>query len=784
MKNLDLKNLCLSLIKAESEIEVIENLKANDLWDDLSLWRDYGDESNNWAIAGNQQGRPETALVEKLVNSIDSILIKECKIRGIDPEGPDAPSTLKGAVKGFFGIENGDITNLTGTERSELSKSIGLVSTGKKGRGVNSNYVIFDFGEGQSPDSFSDTFMSIGKSNKMKIPFVQGKFNMGGTGVLRFCGTHNFQFVLSKRNPDLLKGKNKDDNNNLWGFTIVRRIFPKGNIRSSKYVYLAPQGRVLSFAANKLPILPSEYPKPYGGDMQYGSYIKLFEYQTHGLKSNILFDLYYRLSLLLPTISLPVRMYERRVGFTGHGLEGILNGLSVRLQDDRSNNLEVGWPTTHQLSIMNEKMNVTIYAFKRNSEIQNFVKSERIVFIINGQTHGYLGKSFFSRKSVGLGNLSDSLIILINCTEISGSAREDLFMNSRDRLVESGKLRNSIEQELEILLREHEGLKLLKHKRYVDDINDRLDDSKPLSDILERIMRGSPVLSKLFVSGKRLSNPINMVPDDVQYKGKKFPTYFRLVKKFPINNPKNVEVQNKRIKIKFETDVANDYFDRENDNGTHSLFMDEIPFVFNKSISLYNGVATLNIEIPDYVQENEILSFRSIVSDVNSILPFENEFHVRVIKNSNVKDKQENKEKDPVTNKLALPKIVKINKEKWETHDFNKESALKVEFNGDLGWVFYVNVDNIHLLSEIKAKPYNMRLIEAQYVYSLVLFGISMINKLEEDTGDDKDIDKNIDIPELIRTISKGVSPILIPMINTLGSDIMDATIIEEHVFN
>jgi hypothetical protein len=35
-----------------------------------------------------------------------------------------------------------------------------------------------------------ETILSLARSNKMYIPFVQGQFNQGGTGALRFCGYH------------------------------------------------------------------------------------------------------------------------------------------------------------------------------------------------------------------------------------------------------------------------------------------------------------------------------------------------------------------------------------------------------------------------------------------------------------------------------------------------------------------------------------------------------------------------------------------------------------------
>ena len=40
-----------------------------------------------------------------------------------------------------------------------------------------------------------------------------------------------------------------------------------------------------------------------------------------------------------------------------------------------------------------------------------------------------------------------------------------------------------------------------------EDIENKLDDSKPLADIIEKIIQTSPSLSKLFIEGTKLPNP-------------------------------------------------------------------------------------------------------------------------------------------------------------------------------------------------------------------------------------------------------------------------------------
>jgi len=306
---MQLKDLCLALVQCETEDEVIELLKQEKYWDRPENWQLFGSDENNYSIIGNQQSKPEAAIVEKIINSVDAMLMGECFSRDIKPESNEAPQSIREALIEYFKITDGKLTNISPKERSKLSENIGFVATGQK---TNPNYAIFDKGEGQSPARLHDTILSIRKSNKLRIPFVQGKFNMGGTGVFRFCGEKNIQLVISKRHPGIAEHES-DPMKDFWGFTIIRRDDPKDGARSSNYKYLAPSNHILFFPADELPILPSDYPVAYGKPMQWGTYIKFFEYKIGpGLRTNILFDLYNKLSVLMPHIALPVKLYERR----------------------------------------------------------------------------------------------------------------------------------------------------------------------------------------------------------------------------------------------------------------------------------------------------------------------------------------------------------------------------------------------------------------------------------------------------------------------------------------
>jgi hypothetical protein len=532
MGNAQIKCLCLSLMKADTEADVINILKEACYWDEHSVWRFYGGIENNYSTIGNQQARPDAALIEKLVNSVDARLMNECLIRGIDPEGPNAPQSIQDAVAAFF--EEGKIKSSRAglikewgdKKRTEIARGITLTATGATAREGNPCFTISDCGEGQTPEMMPDTLLSLVRENKLRIPFVQGKFNMGGTGALKFCGHHGLQLIVSRRNPQILKLSNRlgHPSDTQWGFTIVRREYPEGGRRSSVYTYLAPlnsetspgKGGVLRFTEESMPIFPAAYPtnlEPYGRFSEWGTLIKLYEYAIgSGFRAQIprQGSVKDRVDILLPEVALPIRIHECRQQFWKPGskaasFETTITGISVRLDDDKAENLEENFPTSCSIDVEGEQMNATIFAFKRGTA-RRYRKNEGIIFIVNGQTHASLTTDFFTRKNVKHSYLADSILLMIDCSNVSGKTREDLFMNSRDRL-SGGELRSKLEDALEEVLKDHPGLRELRERRRREEIESKISEDKPLENILKSMIEHSPALTSLFLLGQRAANP-------------------------------------------------------------------------------------------------------------------------------------------------------------------------------------------------------------------------------------------------------------------------------------
>jgi hypothetical protein len=822
--NESVKQLFLNLMHADTEEDVVRILKQSGYWNDKKVWRYYGDNENNFSTIGNQQSRPDAAIVEKLINSVDHRLLNECFVRGIDPEGSLAPQSIIEAVANFFeaghGVNSsiaGRIRNWSTSKRTEVARGITFVATGATAQTGNPSFTISDSGEGQTPEKMPETLVSLARSNKLRIPFVQGKFNMGGTGVLKFCGTHNLQLIVSRRNPEILSGKLEHTSDLQWSFTIVRREDPEGNRRSSVYTYLAPlrsnqrprEGGVLRFDAGSLPIFPNGR-EPYGKDSKHGTLIKLYEYRATGLKTNILRKdgMLSRIDLLLPDVALPIRFHECRPGYKGHAgsFETTLTGLCVRLDDDKAENLEIGFPTSCPMSVSGQQMTATIYAFKKG-KADTYRKTEGIIFAVNGQTHGYLTLDFFRRKAVGLSYLADSILVIVDCTNLSGRAREDLFMNSRDRL-SYAPLRYEIEDALEDLLKHHDGLKALRERRRSEEIESSLKDSKPLADILESIFKHSPTLSELFLLGKRLPNPFKALKakaEEKPFQGRRFPTYFKFRgKDYGAELERDCHI-NMRCRVTFETDAVNDYFSRKVERGSFSLFIltDKTRvLVEDYTLNLQDGVASLNLRLPAEAQIGSTLRLSAEVKDPSRLESFENSFVVHVKEAVEPTSSKKGNRTKPPSEKpgedrdfpagIQLPNRIRVTESDWNKHDppFDQYTALRIKHAGALNgdkedsndgkdvYDFFINLDNIHLKRYLKYELKSGQhedVVQTRFEIGLMLVGLALIHRAAQQKnaphaeGDEQE-QEAFSVEDQANQVTGALAPFLLPMIDALGA--------------
>ena len=796
----DVRELLFKLLVADREEEVEGTLKSVGLWDHKASWRLLGDREDNYATIGAQAVIPEAAVAEKITNAIDAVLIRRCREQGIDPKGPDAPTSVRRAVAHFFDVNpnaahSGSLEVWDAGKIRDVARSTTSIAlTGDRRRQVNRkrNYpsvTILDQGEGQTPEMQPVTLLSLGNSLKRDIAFTHGKFAMGGTAALRFCGDKHFQLVLSRRAPALAA---EDGESSDWGFTIVRRDYQDGDSMTA-YRYLAPigvdqhpgRGDILRLSAVSLPIGPS-YNNPYEVDVESGTLIKLYQYQTDAVTQfGQTGGLRQELDAWMPQLPLPIRLHECRWHGELRSTEWNLTGLNRRLKEAKPE-----YDATGTLTVRGEPFTYRIFCLEGDNA-NRYRGDQGVVFAVNGQSHGMLHKRLFGTGAVGLGALENALAVVVDCTEVSVPSLEDLTQNSRDRLSES-QFRKEVEQKIKQLLADDLRLRELNRERADKRLEERLADDRPLEEVLQRVMRRSSVLNALFLRGARLANQSTLQPSHQgdNFEGQPHPTEFRFLK-LPYGEvlERNCHL-GQRTRIDFATDVEDDYFDRAILPGSldvrihrdgNPVASPEYTFVMRLS----SGIAHLSIDIPPSVVDGDQLIVEVCVNDETLITPFVNTARIAVLSEQITRSGGGGRRRrgsgdarlSLTPSGIEFPQIDEIREERWDVNEMDKWSALRVvnlgkdEASDATRYLFAVNMDNEYLKAERRSTPSKKDLLDAQWKYGLVLFGLGLLREPQEGASE---IAEQFDERKRIAVTSDAIGPVLLPLINELGDMDLD----------
>lgn len=768
------EELCYALLRAETEAEVTQILEAGGMLKNEDDWKPLGDTENNWSAAGNQQSAAAGALVEKMINGIDAVLIYECLKRGLDATSNKAPASMAEAAKKFFDVPNGRLENVPSRDRTVLAERVQLVAVGSKDQ---PNYLVIDKGEGQAPADFPDTFLSLAKSNKLHIQFVQGKYNAGGTGALRFCGRENYQLIVSRRAPGL-PTKKAGPTAAEWGFTLIRRLRPSEGTsrRNSMYVYYAPGGNVPSFPAKALHVLPGnggpgKPPVAYHEPLEFGSCIKLYTYRWNATGTATL-EARYQLNKYLHNLVLPLRVTEARQGYRANYYSTTVSGGSI----DENTDLDLG-PASGSIALPRGlgTIPVELKVFKDKKDDGTPVNSRRlpsgILFTVNGQVHGTLPPNFVTRK-LNYPFLEDYLLLVVDATQMPTDFREDFFMTSRDRLAEVED-REFVENEIKEFLKSHEGLRLLNNKRKQEAITKSVDADEPL-DVLQELINADPTLASLFGAGDKLKVPYGDQKQVVEFKGQRFPTFFRLKKQ---NLVKDCPI-NRTCRVEFETDATDDYFSRGDDPGSFQV----IPPSFNQGYRLFHGTCSAKFCPPINCEVGDLIDVEVRVSDVGrEANPFVSKFKIRVTPKEFSEPGEPPQPQPPKGGGISLPKINEVLKPQWPLNKFTEHSGLR--FTGGTNGEpleAYVNMENLFLTNELaRAKDDGERkLIRHYYRHGLVLVALGMLQEAKRSKPEAPNGDGPTRTPEdqfaddlgTIARFSGGVAAVIIPVVRNLAA--------------
>ena len=324
MARTDFKELFKKLYFAPTEQDVEKVIEANPGFFKQDNWFPLGQNFSNFGVIENQQSNPIAALIEKVTNSIDAILTKRCHEENIDTKSHAAPKSMDEAVKKFFpDHKQWDLLSF----RKKQSENIQIVADGPP---RNTSVIVYDNGEGQHPEKFEETFLSLLRGNKNEIRFVQGKYNMGGSGGIVFCGKKRYQLIASKR----------FENTGNFGFTLIREHPLTTEEESTKkntwYEYLKIENQIPSFPIDEMELNLN------GRKFKTGTVIKLYSYQFPSGYSGFAQDLNQSINEFLFEPALPILTVDKKERYPNNKvLELDLYGLKRRLEKAENDYVEI-----------------------------------------------------------------------------------------------------------------------------------------------------------------------------------------------------------------------------------------------------------------------------------------------------------------------------------------------------------------------------------------------------------------------------------------------------------
>ena len=585
------RSLLLKLLQAQTSEELERVVKEEHL--DAEKWLPYGGHPNNVGTVDGQMLVAENALVEKITNSIDAILMRRCYEEGIDPNDiARVPQTMREAVDKFFDGEE--------KERSKFAKKwLRVTAEGEKGKPPT--ITIIDKGEGQLPDKIGDTILSLQKNLKARIRFVYGRYNQGGSSPLGFAGKNvgtnsendkfNYlQLVLCRRAPTIVQESEKmNDNYDHFGFTIVRKRFDDAS-QGFTYEYVVDEatGRIFSFPEENQPIKIDDY------EFKEGCVIKLYNYQLKRATSIVFKGLNKYIEKKLPGMPLPIFLKELRDYGGGKGSkEYTIFGEKEKLRD--SKNRRDGYPKEYPIDLgAMGKKTIEIFVLDHKSitkdkEQESDSHPGRIFFVKDGLVLHTENMSWLSDKC-GLPNLAPYIYAYIDIGE-NGPVTEQMRHTGREKF----KNNDTTRFVLECLSRffTNETFKKLD-KEYGElsfNTDEKLDD-KGLKKALEKEIRSQPELCDFFGIGGDFSidkDDEDNQPKDPSYVGTWLPEKFDLVGE----NLRKI-VKGSYGKASFDTGATDDLFKRKQDTGEWDW--DESDHFKISFESIRNGRVTFRID--------------------------------------------------------------------------------------------------------------------------------------------------------------------------------------------
>ncbi len=612
------KETCLKLLAAESEAAVSEIIASDKSFSNLDNWEPLDGRETNFNVTSNQASDGGKALTELMTNMVDAVLVKHAFLKGINPKGENAPQTMYEAVDQLIkNLHGGRLVNLDYNDSwlrdfAQKNLVVGITGAKTKKQGLPC-YTFVDNGEGQKPEDFKSTFLSLSAGNKKSIPFVQGKYNMGSSGVLRYCGRHWYKLIISRR----------FDGESNWGWTLMRRRPSDPDELPIAEYFVLPSSMIPSFEDSILYPFGLTNGKRYDGvHLSAGTVVKLYDYQVGSRFISFRGAREAFNENLVETI-LPFRLLDfRQTPTTARGRKAVTERGGERALgiDPRPfYGMEFLLLRSHQEDELTEGEDGTAFGEDRISVgnvsdpnlgeiaisaivlkalpgwLDERQRINRIFHTVNGQVQFKQTRGFLS-QNCKLPALKDRVVIIVDASKLNFYAHNEVWKGDREH-ISNTLLGEQYKKVVTKTIQESQTLKSLQHKIAEQEL--KRATSAESNSLFQKLVDADPNLAGLLSNRDpeiRLpSSGGKNGPDHGggDFDGKYSPTFVRFEERFHSNSV--LIPINKSRPIGARTDAENGYLNRP-DNCGKVILPEAVHAKFGIRQHLQNGRLTLYLD--------------------------------------------------------------------------------------------------------------------------------------------------------------------------------------------
>ncbi len=374
-------------------------------------WHPLGGRDNNVGTVRSGSG-PGQALTERLTNGIDANIERALH----EDEFSDTPETPRDAVTKLFGLSKAGYNDMSQTWVKDTAEANLRLIMEEGASKTRPTIEVRDWGIGQRPENFPNTFVSLNKNSKITKPYLIGKYGQGGSNTFDFC---EYAVIIS-RHVD----------GGPIGWTIVR-FNPR---LDEDELYSDGVFEYCTRPDDSIPSIDEEHDPDF-----VGTQVRLVEYDASdfsnilGPGKNSIYTVTHKwmFGSLFPFLVTDKRT-ERFGSYDEGGRSRAIVGSRYRLNS--SSQVEESREFTRiDLDELGD-LKMKCWVLTETGKVQQFVdKTHPVVFTLHGQRHHAESKLLL--RNTNLTFLKDRLVVEVNCDDLSQEGKR-IFSSTRDRAVE------------------------------------------------------------------------------------------------------------------------------------------------------------------------------------------------------------------------------------------------------------------------------------------------------------------------------------------------------------